>query len=72
VGEDDAMRFNIDAAFLARYKPVFHNYRKKAGSEAGSGKRCSRTGMDRFMSAIFYGKDGRGGTCLGEGNAGQV
>jgi hypothetical protein len=53
--------------FLARYKPVFPNYRKKAGSEAAFRQVVLPEWTGSLPVTIFYGKDGRpAGHMLGE------
>ena len=54
--------------FLARYKPVFPNYRKKAGSEAAFRQAVLPGWTGSLPVSIFYGKDGQqAGHMLGEG-----
>ncbi len=68
VNLDDDGDLILMRRFLARYNPVFPNYRKKAGSEAAfrEGVLPGWTGL--LPVSIFYGKDGKqAGHLLGEG-----
>jgi len=54
--------------FLARYKPVFPNYRKKAGGEELFRQGVMPGWNGALPASFFYGKDGRqAGHVLGEG-----
>lgn len=54
--------------FLARYKPVFPNYRKKAGGEAEFRDAVMPGWSGAIPASFFYAKDGRQiGHLLGEG-----
>ena len=54
--------------FLARYKPVFPNYRKKAGGEERFRKGVLPGWNGTLPVSVFYSKDGRpAGHVLGEG-----
>jgi len=44
--------------FLARYKPVFRNYRKKAGAEAEFRQTVFPSWNGSLPATFFYGKDG--------------
>src|SRR5260370_35086033 len=65
---DDEGDLILMRRFLARYKPVFPNYRKKAGEEElfRQGILPGWTGV--LPTTVFYGKDGRqAGHVFGEG-----
>jgi thiol-disulfide isomerase/thioredoxin len=54
--------------FIARYKPVFPNYRKKAGEEAAFNQAVLPGWSGAIPASVFYAKDGRQiGHLLGEG-----
>ena len=68
VSMDDDGDLILMRRFLARYKPVFPNYRKKAGEEElfRQGILPGWTGV--LPTTVFYGKDGRqAGHVSGEG-----
>jgi len=68
VSMDDDGDLILMRRFLARYKPVFPNYRKKAGSEAAFRQAVLPGWTGSLPVSIFYGKDGRqAGHFLGEG-----
>jgi len=68
VSMDDDGDLILMRRFLGRYKPVFPNYRKKAGSEAAFRQAVLPGWTGSLPVAIFYGKDGRqAGHFLGEG-----
>jgi len=68
VSMDDDGDLILMRRFLARYKPVFPNYRKKAGSEAAFRQAVLPDWTGSLPVSIFYGKDGRqAGHFLGEG-----
>jgi len=55
--------------FLARYKPIFPNYRKKAGGEEAFRQAALDGWTGALPASVFYGKDGRRvGHVLGEGS----
>ncbi len=54
--------------FLARYKPIFPNYRKKKGDEAAFNQSVLQGWNGALPATFFYAKDGRQiGHVLGEG-----
>ena len=54
--------------FLARYKPVFPNYRKKAGGETAFTQAVLPSWNGSLPATFFYGKDGgQAGHVFGEG-----
>src|ERR1700732_2769140 len=68
VSMDDDGDLILMRRFLARYKPVFPNYRKKAGTEAVFRQAILPGGTGSLPVSIFYGKDGQqAGHMLGEG-----
>jgi hypothetical protein len=68
VSLDDDGDLILMRRFLARYKPVFPNYRKKAGSEADFRQAVLPGWTGSLPVSIFYGKDGQqAGHMLGEG-----
>ena len=68
VSMDDDGDLILMRRFLARYKPVFSNYRKKAGSEAAFREAVLPGWTGSLPVSIFYGKDGQqAGHVLGEG-----
>jgi thiol-disulfide isomerase/thioredoxin len=68
VSMDDDGDLILMRRFLARYKPVFPNYRKKAGSEAAFRQAVLPGWTGSLPVSIFYGKDGQqAGHMLGEG-----
>src|SRR5260370_40699540 len=65
---DDEGNLILMRRFLARYKPVFPNYRKKAGGIAEFTQAVLPGWRGSLPVSIFYGKDGRqAGHMLGEG-----
>jgi thiol-disulfide isomerase/thioredoxin len=55
--------------FLARYKPIFPNYRKRKGEEAGFNQSVLAGWNGALPATFFYTKDGHQiGHVLGEGN----
>jgi thiol-disulfide isomerase/thioredoxin len=68
VSMDDDGDLILMRRFLARYKPVFPNYRKKAGTEAVFRQAILPGWTGSLPVSIFYGKDGQqAGHMLGEG-----
>ncbi len=68
VSMDDDGDLILIRRFLARYKPVFPNYRKKAGGEELFRQGVLPGWNGTLPVAVFYGKDGRqAGHVLGEG-----
>ncbi len=68
VSMDDDGDLILMRRFLARYHPVFPNYRKKAGSEAAFREAVLPGWTGSLPVSIFYGKDGQqAGHVLGEG-----
>jgi len=68
VSMDDDGDLILMRRFLARYKPVFPNYRKKAGTEAMFRQAILPGWTGSLPVSIFYGKDGQQvGHLLGEG-----
>jgi thiol-disulfide isomerase/thioredoxin len=68
VSMDDDGDLILMRRFLARYKPVFPNYRKKPGSEAAFREAVLPGWTGSLPVTIFYGKDGQqAGHMLGEG-----
>ena len=54
--------------FLARYRPIFPNYRKKKGDEAAFNQSVLQGWNGALPATFFYAKDGRQiGHVLGEG-----
>ena len=71
VSMDDDGDLILMRRFLARYKPVFPNYRKKAGEEADF-RQFTQAVLPSWNGSLpatfFYGKDGRqAGHMFGEG-----
>src|ERR1700732_2634931 len=65
--DDDGVPILI-RRFLARYKPVFPNYRKKAGGEEPFRQGVLPGWNGTLPVSVFYGNDGRqAGHVLGEG-----
>ena len=55
--------------FLARYKPIFPNYRKKAGGEEAFRQAALAGWTGALPVSVFYARDGRqAGHVLGEGS----
>ena len=68
ISMDDEGDMILMRRFLARYKPVFPNYRKKAGGEADLRQVASPGWGGSMPATFFYGKDGRkAGEVMGEG-----
>ncbi len=68
VSMDDDGDLILMRRFLARYKPVFPNYRKKAGGEELFRQGVMPGWNGALPASFFYGKDGRqAGHVLGEG-----
>ena len=68
VSMDDDGDLILIRRFLARYKPVFPNYRKKAGGEELFRQEVLPSWNGTLPVSVFYGKDGRqAGHVLGEG-----
>ena len=68
VSMDDDGDLILIRRFLARYKPVFPNYRKKAGGEELFRQGVLPSWNGTLPVSVFYGKDGRqAGHVLGEG-----
>jgi len=68
VSMDDDGDLILMRRFLARYKPVFPNYRKKAGAEAAFTQTVFPSWNGSLPATYFYGRDGRQiGHVLGEG-----
>src|SRR6266849_9280762 len=68
VSMDDDGDLILIRRFLARYKPVFPNYRKKAGGEELFRQGVLPGWNGTLPVSIFYGKDGRQvGHVIGEG-----
>lgn len=59
VSMDDDGDLILMRRFLARYKPVFSNYRKTAGDDAGFRQSVLTGWSGTLPITIFYGKDGR-------------
>ena len=68
VSMDDDGDLILMRRFLARYNPVFPNYRKKAGSEVEFRQAVVPGWTGSLPVSVFYGKDGQQtGHMLGEG-----
>jgi thiol-disulfide isomerase/thioredoxin len=68
VSMDDDGDLILMRRFLARYKPVFPNYRKKSGSEAAFREAVLPGWTGSLPVSIFYRKDGQqAGHMMGEG-----
>jgi thiol-disulfide isomerase/thioredoxin len=68
VNLDDDGDLILMRRFLVRYKPVFPNYRKKAGAEATFRQAVQPSWHGALPATFFYAKDGRQvGQVLGEG-----
>jgi thiol-disulfide isomerase/thioredoxin len=68
VSMDDDGDLILMRRFLARYKPVFPNYRKKAGEEEQFRQGILPGWNGTLPATVFYGRDGRqAGHVLGEG-----
>jgi len=59
VSMDDDGDLILMRRFLARYKPVFPNYRKKPGDEAAFRQAVLPSWAGTMPVSIFYAKDGR-------------
>ena len=69
VNLDDDGDLILMRRFLARYKPVFPNYRKKAGGMTAFTQEVLPGWSGSLPVSIFYGKDGgQAGHFLGEGS----
>jgi thiol-disulfide isomerase/thioredoxin len=68
VSMDDDGDLILMRRFLARYKPVFPNYRKKAGEEAVFRQTVFPSWNGSLPATFFYSKDGKqAGHMFGEG-----
>src|SRR5579863_4177436 len=68
VNLDDDGDLILMRRFLARYKPIFPNYRKKAGGEAEFRQTVMSGWTGSLPVSVFYAKDGRQvNSMLGEG-----
>lgn len=68
VSMDDDGDLILMRRFLARYKPVFPNYRKKAGEEELFRQGVLPVWNGALPASFFYGKDGKpAGHVFGEG-----
>ena len=68
VNLDDDGDIILTRRFIARYKPVFPNYRKKPGDEAGFRGAVVAGWSGSLPITLIYGRDGRMvGSILGEG-----
>src|SRR3979490_2413169 len=69
VNLDDDGDLILMRRFLARYKPVFPNYRKKKGGESDFTRAVLPGWNGAIPASVFYAKDGRQiGHLLGENN----
>jgi len=69
VNLDDDGDIILTRRFIARYKPVFPNYRKKAGGEAAFVNAVLPGWSGAIPASFFYARDGRQiGKLLGETN----
>jgi len=69
VSLDDDGDLILMRRFLARYSPVFPNYRKKAGGEEAFRQAALAGWNGSLPVSVFYAKDGRQvGQVLGEGS----
>src|SRR5580704_4089972 len=59
VSMDDDGDLILMRRFIARYKPFFRNYRKKAGGEAAFHQVVEPGWTGSLPATFFYGKDGR-------------
>jgi thiol-disulfide isomerase/thioredoxin len=67
VSMDDDGDLILMRRFLARYKPVFPNYRKKAGEEEQFRQAILPGWNGTLPATVFYGKDGKmAGHVIGE------
>jgi thiol-disulfide isomerase/thioredoxin len=68
VSLDDDGDLILMRRFLARYKPIFPNYRKKAGGEEAFRQAALAGWNGALPASVFYAKDGQQvGHVLGEG-----
>ena len=68
VNYDDEGDLILTRRFIARYKPVFPNYRKKHGSEAEFTQAISAGWNGALPASFFYDKEGKQvGHVLGAG-----
>jgi thiol-disulfide isomerase/thioredoxin len=68
VSMDDDGDLILMRRFLARYKPVFPNYRKKVGAEEQFRQAILPGWNGTLPATVFYGKDGKmAGHVIGEG-----
>jgi thiol-disulfide isomerase/thioredoxin len=68
VSMDDDGDIILMRRFLARYKPIFPNFRKKAGGEVELRQVASPGWGGSMPATFFYAKDGRkAGEVMGEG-----
>jgi thiol-disulfide isomerase/thioredoxin len=68
VSLDDDGDLILMRRFIARYKPIFPNYRKKAGGEAAFTQAVRPGWTGALPASFFYARDGRQiGHVLGEG-----
>jgi thiol-disulfide isomerase/thioredoxin len=69
VNLDDDGDLILMRRFLARYKPIFPNYRKQAGGEEAFRQAALAGWTGALPASVFYAKDGRqAGHILGEGS----
>src|SRR5882762_9554462 len=69
VNLDDDGDLILMRRFLARYKPIFPNYRKKAGAEEAFRQAALAGWNGALPASVFYAGDGRqAGHVLGEGS----
>ena len=69
VNLDDDGDLILMRRFLARYKPIFPNYRKKAGGEEAFRQTALAGWNGALPASVFYARDGRqAGHVLGEGS----
>ena len=69
VNLDDDGDLILMRRFLARYKPIFPNYRKKAGAEEAFRQAALAGWNGGLPASVFYARDGRQtGHVLGEGS----
>ena len=69
VNLDDDGDLILMRRFLARYKPIFPNYRKQAGAEEAFRQAVLAGWNGALPASVFYARDGRqAGHVLGEGS----
>jgi len=69
VSLDDDGDLILMRRFLARYKPIFPNYREKAGGEEAFRQVALAGWTGALPASVFYARDGRqAGHILGEGS----